>query len=151
MCFCVIESVCLPLSEPGSSSASAHVLGNPERSLCPDPGSAAACCQSLCRSPSFLRQHCDTHHMSNTNIHCRAFQKEQHTHTHTHRVPAVYQYRPYLLRPRSGGCSDEGQDGQSVFWDAHVWPLGVVVMEDCVFNFPLRNLKDQKGSFDVCE
>lgn len=57
----------------------------------------------------------------------------------------MYQHRSHLLRAGPGGRSDEGQDGQSVFWDAHVRPLGVMVMEDCVFNSPLRYLEDQSG------
>lgn len=56
----VSVSVCSPLSEPGSSSASGRVLGNQERWLCPDPGSAAACCLSLCRFLSSRRQHYNT-------------------------------------------------------------------------------------------
>lgn len=49
----------------------------------------------------------------------------------------------HLLRPRSGRRSDEGQDGQSVLWHAHVRPLGVVEVEDRVF-FPLRSLQQQE-------
>lgn len=69
------------------------------------------------------------------------------THTHTHRVPAVDQHRSHLLCPCPRGRSDEGQHRQRVFWDAHVWPLGVVVMEDSVFNSPLRNLEDKIGRY----
>lgn len=153
---CVCVSVRLPLSEPGSSSASGHVLGNQEHSRYPDPGSAAACCLSLCRFLSFPHRHCDTSHVKYIYTvygvsEIVAPPTPSHTHTHTHSLPAVNQYGSHLLCPCPGGCSDEGQDRQSVFWDAHVWPLGVVVMEDRVFNFPLRSLKDEKGCYYVCD
>ncbi len=156
-------SVRLPPSEPGSSSVSGHVLGNQERSPYPDHGSAAACCLSLCRFRSFPHRHCDTSHVKYIYwVHGKSdiwyliwyippWPTRAHTRTHTCSLPAMNQYRSHLLRPRLGGCSDEGQDRQSVFWDAHVWPLGVVVMEDCVFNFPLRSLEDKKGCYYVCD
>lgn len=61
-------------------------------------------------------------------------------------VPAVHEHRSHVLRPRLGGCSDEGQDGQSVFWDAHIRPLSIVIVEDRVF-FPLRSLEDQNREY----
>lgn len=65
---------------------------------------------------------------------------------HTLDVPAVDEHWSHILRPCQGGCSDEGQDGQSVFWDAHIRPLSIVIVEDRVF-FPLRSLEDQNREY----
>lgn len=59
------------------------------------------------------------------------------------RLPAVDEHGSHLLRPCLGRRPDEGQDGQSVFWDAHVRPLGVVEVEDRVL-FPLGSLQQQE-------
>ena len=62
----------------------------------------------------------------------------------------MHQYRAHVLGPCPGGCSDEGQDGQSVFWDAHVWPLGVVIVEDRVFYSLLGILEVRNKSVGLC-
>jgi len=59
-------------------------------------------------------------------------------------TPAVHQNGSHLLGPGPGRGSDEGQHGQGVFWDAHVRPLGVVVMVDGVFNSPRTRLHSKK-------
>lgn len=66
--------------------------------------------------------------------------------SHRCNVPAVNQDGPHVLCPGVGGGSDEGQDRQRVFWDAHVWPLSVVIMENRVFRSLLRHLEDHRMS-----
>lgn len=131
----------LPLSEPGSSSVSARVSGNPSRWPSPDPGSAAACCLWRCRSPSVPRRRCSTDQTVWRSVPClRRWLNIEHC--LAMHLPAVDEHGSHLLRARSGRRPDEGQDGQSVLRHAHVRPLRVVEVENRVF-FPLRSLQQR--------
>ena len=44
-------------------------------------------------------------------------------------LPTVHQHRAHVLGACGRGALDEGEDGQRVLGDAHVGPLGVVVLD----------------------
>lgn len=67
-------------------------------------------------------------------------------------VPAVHHHRPHVVRPGSGRLADEAEQRQSELWDAHVGPLGVMILRHCALAVVpfLRTLRWTRQNVVLC-
>lgn len=118
-----------PPSEPGSSSVCGCVWGSPWCWRCFRLLSASACCPGRCTCPSGPRRRCTAttkrkkKGMNPVFTDLRKIQSDQ-------ILPAVHHHRLLFVLLSFGRLADEAEQRQSELRDAHVGPLGVMVLHD---------------------